>query len=184
MCPVTFISFPHDWVRLQQSMCLRTNCSGHGWGTIPSSFKHAIAHTQPRVRSEGNMEMIAEDYFCYMSRQQDDGPLYLFDKDFAGHAAPLAADYSAPPAFQEDLFALLGDARPDFRWLIIGPGRSGSTFHVDPNATSAWNACVRGRKLWCAALRGVAGARLCWCGKWRRAAHGHSKLIGRSALCV
>lgn len=94
--------------------------------------------------------MRAEDYFTYMTRQQDDGPLYLFDKAFADHTAPLAADYAVPPVFSEDLFELLGERRPSHRWLIIGPARSGSTFHVDPNATSAWNACVRGRKLWCA----------------------------------
>jgi hypothetical protein len=47
-----------------------------------------------------------------------------------------------------DLFALLDESRPSFRWLIIGGKRSGSTFHVDPNGTSAWNACIRGRKLW------------------------------------
>ncbi len=38
--------------------------------------------------------------------------------------------------------------RPDYRWLIIGPKKSGSVFHKDPNATSAWNACIRGKKKW------------------------------------
>ncbi|KAF8933167.1 hypothetical protein BGZ52_008441 [Haplosporangium bisporale] len=40
------------------------------------------------------------------------------------------------------------DQRPDYRWLIVGPARSGSTFHKDPNATSAWNAVITGSKKW------------------------------------
>lgn len=54
-----------------------------------------------------------------------------------------------PKYFDEDLFSVLGDdGRPDHRWLIMGPPRSGSTFHKDPNATSAWNAVVTGSKKW------------------------------------
>ena len=54
-----------------------------------------------------------------------------------------------PKYFDEDLFSVLGDeGRPDFRWLIMGPPRSGSTFHKDPNATSAWNAVITGSKKW------------------------------------
>lgn len=50
---------------------------------------------------------------------------------------------------QDDLFSVLGDEqRPDYRWLIAGPARSGSSFHVDPNCTSAWNATVSGKKKW------------------------------------
>ncbi|CAN0266381.1 unnamed protein product, partial [Ectocarpus sp. 12 AP-2014] len=50
---------------------------------------------------------------------------------------------------QDDLFSVLGEERrPDHRWLIAGPARSGSSFHVDPNCTSAWNATVSGRKKW------------------------------------
>jgi hypothetical protein len=62
----------------------------------------------------------------------------------------MAALYS-PPAqiFGDDLFSFLpANSRPDWRWLIAGPARSGSTFHVDPNATSAWNAVVSGSKRW------------------------------------
>ena len=62
-------------------------------------------------------------------------------QDFALAAPQLLADYEVPPYFADDLFAALGeDERPDYRWLIVGPRRSGSSFHVDPNATSAWNA--------------------------------------------
>ena len=61
------------------------------------------------------MQMAGEDYFRYMRLQQDDAPLYLFDKHFATTCPRLAADYSVPPAFSEDLFGLLGDSRPDFR---------------------------------------------------------------------
>jgi len=38
--------------------------------------------------------------------------------------------------------------RPHWRWVIIGPARSGSTFHKDPNGTCAWNAPIVGRKKW------------------------------------
>ena len=55
-----------------------------------------------------------------------------------------------PAPFDEDLLSVMGDARPDYRWLIAGPARSGSTFHQDPNGTSAWNAVVTGAKAWIA----------------------------------
>jgi len=76
-------------------------------------------------------------YMKYMSSNRDESPLYLFDKDFAtkstANGIPLEEDYSIPETFTEDLFTLLGKARPDHRWLIVGPERSGSTFHKVPN---------------------------------------------------
>ena len=38
----------------------------------------------------------------------------------------------------------------------MGPKRSGSVFHMDPNATHAWNAAIRGRKRWIFYPPGVA----------------------------
>lgn len=65
-----------------------------------------------------------------------------------GEVAPaLLKDYSVPPLFQEDWFDVLErDKRPPFRWLIIGPERSGASWHVDPALTSAWNTLLCGRK--------------------------------------
>ncbi|KAF8610119.1 Clavaminate synthase-like protein [Ceratobasidium sp. AG-I] len=84
---------------------------------------------------------------------QDDAPLYLFDSRFVEKTvgdgdSGMGADYIPPAFFGEDLFKLMEDKRPDYRWLIVGPERSGSTFHKDPNATSAWNAVITGSKGW------------------------------------
>lgn len=90
-------------------------------------------------------------YMAYMNSTHDESPLYLFDRSFVekmGLEVGSNGAYKPPEAFQEDLFTLLREQRPDHRWLIIGPRRSGSTFHKDPNATSAWNAVIRGSKYW------------------------------------
>lgn len=91
------------------------------------------------------------DYVEYMNNNQDESPLYLFDRSFVQKmnlSIGQAGAYQVPQCFAEDLFTLLEEHRPDHAWLIIGPKRSGSTFHKDPNATSAWNAVIRGSKYW------------------------------------
>ncbi|KAB8268781.1 hypothetical protein BDV30DRAFT_243003 [Aspergillus minisclerotigenes] len=95
-------------------------------------------------------------YVEYMKNNSDESPLYLFDRAFVTKMDLKVgqpdqepdATYWPPPCFGEDFFSVLGNDRPDRQWLIIGPERSGSTFHKDPNATSAWNAVVRGSKYW------------------------------------
>lgn len=64
-----------------------------------------------------------------------------------GESAPgLLKDYTVPQIFQEDFFDVLDKNRPSFRWLVIGPARSGASWHVDPGLTSAWNTLLFGRK--------------------------------------
>lgn len=83
----------------------------------------------------------------YMCSNTDDSPLYLFhncdgDKE-------LKKKYNVPKLFKEDYFSILkSKVRPPYRWLLIGPRRSGSKVHVDPLTTSAWNTSLQGYKLW------------------------------------
>lgn len=108
-------------------------------------------HSDVRFRAE-SVDWPLQTYADYMNNNRDESPLYLFDRAFAEkmrlNTAGTDSDYSPPACFGDDAFSVLGAQRPDHRWLIVGPSRSGSTFHKDPNATSAWNAVIRGSKYW------------------------------------
>lgn len=101
-----------------------------------------------RFRAE-SVDWLLSTYVDYMNTNRDEAPLYLFDSEFVEkmRLSP-GKDYTPPSCFGTDLFSVLGEQRPDHRWLIIGPARSGSTFHKDPNATNAWNAVITGSKYW------------------------------------
>ncbi|KKK16609.1 hypothetical protein P175DRAFT_0519199 [Aspergillus ochraceoroseus IBT 24754] len=114
-----------------------------------------VKHKDTPFRAEA-VDWPLKTYVDYIKYNSDESPLYLFDRAFVSKmglkVGPLDQEpgtaYWPPPCFGEDLFSVLGNDRPDRQWLIIGPERSGSTFHKDPNATSAWNAVIRGSKYW------------------------------------
>jgi hypothetical protein len=89
----------------------------------------------------------------------EESPLYLFDRtafttkqwsdDFFPEFHENCPFWDPSSTHGHDLLQHLGsERRPDHTWLIMGPKRSGSVFHIDPNATHAWNACIAGRKRW------------------------------------
>eukprot|EP00470_Lotharella_oceanica_P001585 CAMPEP_0170177188 /NCGR_PEP_ID=MMETSP0040_2-20121228/9892_1 /TAXON_ID=641309 /ORGANISM="Lotharella oceanica, Strain CCMP622" /LENGTH=450 /DNA_ID=CAMNT_0010419743 /DNA_START=45 /DNA_END=1397 /DNA_ORIENTATION=- len=123
-----------------------------GWACMNKwSNEYLINAMGSKTFSVGGYQMPLKNYLSYMSSEPlDDQSLYLFDPNFAKTCPSMEKDYSVPPFFsnQRDLFSVLQNTRPNYRWLIMGPKRSGSTFHKDPNGTSAWNACVRGVKKW------------------------------------
>ncbi|CAG9467454.1 unnamed protein product [Pedinophyceae sp. YPF-701] len=93
-------------------------------------------------------------YFWEYARsdsKQDDSPLYVFEGSFHEREGvrELTKDYSVPDLFNEDLLKFVGEGRrPPYRWIVIGPPRSGTSIHVDPLATNAWNALLSGHKRW------------------------------------
>lgn len=90
-------------------------------------------------------------YADYFKNNRDESPLYLFDCTSKA-MEKISREYKPPELYKDDFFKLFqkygADCRPDHRWLIVGPARSGSTFHKDPNYTSAWNTILSGMKLW------------------------------------
>ncbi|KAH1065366.1 hypothetical protein J1N35_030353 [Gossypium stocksii] len=101
-----------------------------------------------KISSSLKVSMTFKDYVSYMKQQHDEDPLYIFDDKFGESAPGLLKDYTVPQIFQEDFFDVLDKNRPSFRWLVIGPARSGASWHVDPGLTSAWNTLLCGRKRW------------------------------------
>jgi histone arginine demethylase JMJD6 len=58
-------------------------------------------------------------------------------------------NYTIPIYFKDDLLSLINDkAKPAYKWILLGPKRSGSGIHIDPFKTSAWNILFSGKKRW------------------------------------
>ncbi|CBZ52824.1 hypothetical protein NCLIV_026130 [Neospora caninum Liverpool] len=103
-------------------------------------------------KDDGEKIRMKMKYFIdYMENQRDDSPLYLFESAVEEKAdtCGLLEDWNVPEVFPVDLHAIVGEERrPPHRWFCVGPKRSGTTIHVDPLGTAAWNAVTHGVKRW------------------------------------
>lgn len=76
-----------------------------------------------RFRAEATLTTLP-DYEGYHERcELDESPLYLFDSEYVAKTKGeedegLGADYTVPECFREDFFDVMGDERPDYRWLV------------------------------------------------------------------
>ena len=74
-----------------------------------------------------------------MKQNNDDSPLYIFHQLDGKETQAMKPKYQIPKYFKEDIFKYAGEkARPPYKWVVIGPARSGSDIHTDPLGTSAW----------------------------------------------
>lgn len=90
-------------------------------------------------------------FLRYLHTNRDDSPLYIFDTAFDEDklAKRILRDYQVPIYFRHDLFNYVSESRrAPYRWFLVGPERSGTTVHIDPLATSAWNTLLCGQKRW------------------------------------
>ncbi|PIA54196.1 hypothetical protein AQUCO_00900624v1 [Aquilegia coerulea] len=119
------------------------------WGALEKWDREYLVRVCGDVEfAVGPVDMKLENFFRYSDGAKEERPLYLFDPKFAEKVPVLGSDYEVPVYFREDLFSVLGNERPDYRWVIMGPAGSGSSFHIDPNSTSAWNGVIKGSKKW------------------------------------
>lgn len=98
-----------------------------------------------------SIRMKLKYFLQYLHKNKDDSPLYIFDSNFDEdkQANCLMKHYCVPPYFPQDLFSLVGEQRrPPYRWFLIGPERSGTSLHIDPLGSSAWNTLIHGQKRW------------------------------------
>jgi len=96
-----------------------------------------------------------KDFLINTRRFQEKFPLYIFDSSFphwkgARRGIKVIKSFFDPPKyFKQDYMACIGKRhRPPWKWLLIGPKNSGTSVHIDPLGTSAWNRLLYGEKLW------------------------------------
>merc|ERR1712048_1104685 len=81
-------------------------------------------------------------YVDHVEAAEADFPFYVFERDLNGPRRPLLEDFEVPHYFSDDLYNVSEYTRaffPKYRYYILGSDRTGSSLHVDPSCTSAWN---------------------------------------------
>jgi len=138
--------------------CLITNMADD-WKAMNTwsfdSFKKRFGNCKFSISGIEACRLKYDYYYHYINtpkHRNDDIPLFIFDSTFANEGKKmreLLDEYTIPSWFDEDLFGCLEEReRPNFRWLIMSTVGAGTSLHVDPVHTSAWNTLISGKKRW------------------------------------
>jgi hypothetical protein len=110
-----------------------------------------VEFTVQRPDEDDDVRMRFADFIAYSRQQQDESPLYVFNRKFWKRAPEMLGEWEPPALFDAsiDLLRTLDERiRPTLKWLVIGSQRTGASWHRDPLSTSAWNTLLQGRKRW------------------------------------
>jgi histone arginine demethylase JMJD6 len=147
----------NPWFVRQNVPALITNCMDDWKSPQSLTFRHLLeAYGDLQWRFSDNhaetMTLSAYGRYCSsLEGQLDDSPLAVYDSQFGSDERNALLDcYAIPDCFKDDIFDILTkeDERPPYRWILMGPARSGTGLHVDPAGTHAWVTLIEGCKRW------------------------------------
>lgn len=100
-----------------------------------------------RISDTHGAVLTMEEFIKYMHTNSDDCPFGVYDSQFGfDERQDMTSDYDVPACFNHDLFQKCKE-RPPFRWILLGPCRSGTAMHVDPLLTHAWVTLIKGQNM-------------------------------------
>ena len=150
---ISVSTFLNEFEILNKPMILTGYIAEH-WPHFPKTMDEILELEKGDSAASyscGQVSMTLTEFREYMNSgvsRLDESPYFVFDA-WAFASSGMKKLYSVPPIFETDLFDLLDPPfRPDNAWLLIGAANSASKWHVDPNATNAWNGVVSGAKRW------------------------------------
>jgi histone arginine demethylase JMJD6 len=146
----------HPWFERENVPAVLLGCT-ENWSAMETCRFDGLVRRfgeMPWRFSDTHGEMMSlrtyQKYLNSLEGQLDDAPLAVYDSQFhLDERAEILDDYEVPSCFRTDLFELVDEEiRPPYRWILIGPPRSGTGLHVDPAGTHAWVTLVQGLKRW------------------------------------
>lgn len=129
---LTVQDFIEEYDAVEKPMLISDGCKDwkamQAWNKTDLVEKYGDVVFKISSKGKKSIKMALRDYVTYVNQQHDHIPLYIFDATFGEKAPGLLEDYKILPYFQENFYELL-PKRPDYRWFVMGPVRSGTPWY-------------------------------------------------------